>query len=92
MKILRPFQQAGTFIRQLWVSRRRVLELETELLRLKAILQNLVEQVRALKAELDELREYTYREHARILKRMERLERGLPPESEDEQESSHWTM
>jgi cell division protein FtsB len=82
---------ARTIIHEMWWSRKRVYELEDELQALKAVMQRLVEEVRKLKQELEELRAWTQAEHEKIRLRLERIEQGLPAGTESDKDND-WIM
>lgn len=73
-------------------NRTKIEELREELQRLAALIQQLFQELKAMRQELTEVREFSEQERQKILRRLEQIEQGLPPITNDEEADSGWVM
>ena len=74
-------------------NRTKIEELRAELQRLGELIQQFFQELKAVRQELSELREVSEQERQKIMRRIEQIEQGLPPEIRKEDETdSGWVM
>lgn len=70
----------------------RIEELRAELQRLAALIQEVFQELKAMRQELTEVRDFSEQERQKILRRLEQIEQGLPLLTNEEEADSGWVM
>ncbi|HEX4948657.1 MAG TPA: hypothetical protein VFZ34_18420 [Blastocatellia bacterium] len=87
------FEDVRTIAFETRENRARIAELKAEFQRVTALIQELFQELKALRQEMLEAREYGEQERQKILLRLEQIEQGLPFDTRPEEEAdAGWVM
>ena len=86
------FDDVRTIALETRENRTRIEELREELQRLAALIQEVFQELKAMRQELTEVRDFSEQERQKILRRLEQIEQGLPTLTTEEEADSGWVM
>lgn len=86
------FEDVRTLAFETRENRVQIEDLHTELQRLATLIQQLFRELKAMRQELTEVREFSEQERQKILRRLEQIEQGLPAIAGEEEADSGWVM